>query len=201
MRLAALLETEGFEQQLHQEMRRLDDPSAFSSHAWLWLICQARSKNIELRSNLMEALFTQSSSVFVRTAILDIAVSARDDAFNWDVTDVREFPNAFLAAVMTAAVQQREQQGFARQDTERSRGDAPRSERLPSTTAAEVTLVSLLQAGRPITLSAASTLLRHRWDGRRQVNTFFWTLADGQDEETRREWLSRVRAQRPESGF
>lgn len=201
MRLAELLGSEGFEQQLNEEMRRLDDPSAFTSHGWLWVIGRARSRNIELRTDLLEALFEHSSSVFVRTAILDVAVHEDATEFDSELADVREFPNRLLADVMNASVQPRERSRFASRDTHMpSEAEVPLFERRPATNAAEVTLVSLLQSGKPITLRAASTLLRHRWEGQRQLNAFFTKLTEVLDEETRRQWLTRVRPLDPESG-
>src|SRR5689334_11279548 len=73
-RLAALLESEGFERQLNEEIARLDDSGTFTSYGWLWLMGWARAKNVRMRPELLQRLFEQSSSVFVRTMILEIAV-------------------------------------------------------------------------------------------------------------------------------
>jgi len=197
MRLAALLRDEEFARQLNEEVAQLDDPSAFTSFGWLWLMGWARSKNLTLPASLLITLFDQSSSVFVRSAILDLAVDAEPvEATN--IQDVREFPDRFLATVMAAAVERDGAQGFAPGER---RGELERLERLPATTAAEATLVSLLQIAKPKTLSAASVLLRHKWKGEAELNVFFWTLANALDDETRREWLARVSAQGPKNGL
>jgi hypothetical protein len=200
MQLATLLAAEGFEHRLNEEIRSLDDSTAFTSHGWLWVLGWARSKDIELRRDLLKTLFEHSSSVFVRTAILDVAVNEGATGFDRELADVDKFPNRFLADVMTSCVQARDRPRSERRTTELPHKEE-RSERLPATNAAELTLVSLLQAGKPITLSAASTLLRHTWEGQDQLNEFFKRLTEVLDEETRREWLTRLGLLRFESGL
>jgi hypothetical protein len=192
-RLAALLESEGFEQQLNQEISRLDDAAAFTSYGWLWLMGWARAKNVRLRPDLLRRLFEQSSSVFVRTMILEVAVEGEAPRDDRVIADVHEFPDRFLASVMAAAIVRPEEWRLDRERSDRPFEREERLEAIPPSTAAEATLVSLLQAGKPLTLRAATTLLRHRWEGSAALNRFFWTLVDGLDAETRAEWLKRVR--------
>ena len=57
---------------------------------------------------------------------------------------------------------------------------------------AESLLVSLLQVGRPITLRAASTFLRHEWQGQRHIQIFFWLLYDKLDRESQAAWSTSI---------
>lgn len=191
MRLAELLQAEGFEASLSREIQQLDDPSAFTSHGWLWLLQWARAKRLELRSDLLESLFAESASVFVRKAILDVAVTSQSTAVDWRRTDVREFPDRFLASVMSAAIARAQERSEGSVERVRPKSDKGESE--PATAAPQGTLVALLQANKPLTLYAASTLLHHRWPGQTKLISYFWTLVDNLDPETSAEWITNVR--------
>jgi hypothetical protein len=180
MRFAKLLESEGFEDQLGEEIRTLRDRDALTSHGWLWLIGWAKSRNIDLAEDLLVDLFEEWWSVYARCAIIDLATHRNEGQLRSTDNPLNEFPNRFLAKIMLLATKPEEAEGST---NELSR----------QTGRAESVLVSLLQVGRPITLEAASVLLRHHWKGQAQLLEFFWALCNSLDRETRDAWVERLK--------
>ena len=64
LRFARLLEREGFEAALADEIRALTDKEALSSHGWLWIIRWARSRQIDILEDLLLELFEARKPAF-----------------------------------------------------------------------------------------------------------------------------------------
>jgi hypothetical protein len=180
MRFAKLLESEGFDAQLRGEIEGLRDRDALTSYGWLWLIGWAKSRRIDLAEGLLVELFQEWWSVYARCAVIDLATQRAGDQFPFSRDNpLGEFPNPFLAKIMLLATEPREAESSA-------------AELGRPTGLAESVLVALLQVGRPITLEAASVLLRHHWKGQHQLLEFFWALCNSLDPETREAWIERL---------
>jgi hypothetical protein len=187
-RFAALLQSKEFQRSFDESIRELSDRGTLSAYGWLWLLGYVKARQISLREDLLAELFLEWSSVFVRSEIIDVATQVADQ-LETSLTrpSLAEFPNGFLRKVLTIVTREPEQPFMS--DIElREQKAAPER----STALAESALVALIQVGRPITLSAAATLLHHRWKGRDQVVQFFWTLFDSLDQETQSVWLQRI---------
>jgi hypothetical protein len=65
---------------------------------------------------------------------------------------------------------------------------------------AESVLIAPLQVERPITLNAASLLLRHSWPGQKRLQEFFWAVVGSLEEETEQKWIDSIRPP-PHKGF
>ena len=63
-------------------------------------------------------------------------------------------------------------------------------------TQSQSVLVAFLQAGSPVALDAAAALLRHRWEGQRELANFFSVLLEAFDPETRGAWIGRINPER-----
>jgi hypothetical protein len=190
LRFASLLQRKGFEDLFLQEIRDARDQNALTSHGWLWLVGWAKSRNIDLPTELLVDLFEEWSDVFVKTTILDLATRNAEyrppDHLEISITD---FPNDFLRRVMLSAVRVEREEYTDLKGLPRERGDEiRRPEAIPEMNRAESLLVSLLQVGRPITLGAASTFLRYEWQGQRHMLNFFRLLYERLDEESRTAW-------------
>jgi hypothetical protein len=183
LRFAHLLRMEGFENSLRKEIEELRDSQALTSNGWLWLIGWARSGRIHLREDLLLELFEEWSSVVGRCAIVDLATYLSEMEPEADVT-LRDFPNSFLAKILRGVTETRE--GHAR-GIDRHRPDL---EQL--TIRAEDTLIVFLQIGTPLTLAAASALLRYQWTGHEQLLEFLRVLVEPLDPETRSVWSARL---------
>jgi hypothetical protein len=183
LRFAKLLATEGFEGSLRDEIQGLRDKEALTSNGWRWLIGWARSRRIELPEELLVELFEEWSSVSARCSIVDLATYRAQVEPKANVR-LRDFPNQFLASIMRGATEIGE---------DHPRGDdRPGQEPWRLTGRAESVLVVFLQVGTPLTLGAASALLRHQWPGHEQLFEFLRVLATTLDSETRRVWSERL---------
>jgi len=180
LRFAQLLETDGFESSLRREVKELRDTEELTSNGWLWLMGWAKTREIEVKDDLLLDLFNQWSSISARCAIVDLAIHQyRPDLRVSRGLPLSEFPHPLLARMLhdaTEIVDEREQR------IDRSRREARRTGR------AEDLLLVLLQVEAPITIAAASTLLRHQWDGHEQLVTYLRELAATWDGETRGLW-------------
>ncbi len=177
LRFAQLLTREGFESSLRDEIRASRDTDALTSNGWLWLIQWARTRRNEMDEDLLLGLFEEWSSLPARCAIVDLAT------YNSELkprpnTLLSEFPHPFLARIMKGATQT--------EDFERK--DRPRPERLRLTVRAESVLVVFLQVGNPLTLPAATALLRYQWQGHDELSEYLLLLAETLDPETRDVW-------------
>jgi hypothetical protein len=185
LRFAQLLGAEEFEASLHKEISGLRDKEALTSNGWLWLIRWARSRQIEMQEDLLVELFEEWSSVPARCAIVDLA-TYRSELQKPDLTlgdfPLGNFPDQFLNRIMQGATETRKGQ---RDDRSR-----PEPERL--TARVEDVLVVFLQVGSPLTLAAASALLRHRWQGHEQLTEYLRVLASTLDAETRDVWSKQL---------
>jgi hypothetical protein len=183
LRFAQLLETEGFESSLRREIEALHDADELTSNGWLWLFGWAKTRQIELEQELLLDLFNEWSSIVARCAIVDVAIHQyRPEVRMSRDLPLGEFPHPMLARMLRDATEVTE----AREE----RIDRPSSQlvyRRP-TIRAEDLLMVLLQVDDPITIAAASTLLRHRWEGHEQLNTYLRELATTWDNETRGVW-------------
>jgi hypothetical protein len=179
IKFGKLLESEDFEARLREEIETLRDTDVLSSHGWLWLFDWAKSTSVDLDQELLLRLFHEWASPFVRAEIVQLATRGFQGVTGVnDRTNVFDFPNGFLARIMIDVIRPGEGNNLER---ERSWG-----------TRAQSVLVAFLQAGSPIALDAASALLRHRWEGQRELLDFFWVLHDSLDPETQGAWFDRL---------
>jgi hypothetical protein len=179
LRFAALQSSDGFEELLRREIEQLEEPDTLSPHGWLWLLSWARSKNIPLNERLLFGLAESFSSVFMQVTIIDLATRWSKWQRRNVVTPLEGFDHHWLSALL-------------RRCTSSQREEDPEPDEV-DTMRAETVLVALMQVGSELTLDAASTLLNHRWAGQHQLVQFFLALCDGVDEETRDNWISRLR--------
>ncbi|MBB5341468.1 hypothetical protein [Tunturiibacter gelidoferens] len=173
-----------------QEIREVRGRDALSSYGWLWLVGWAKSRDVELPTELLVGLFEEWSDVFVKTSVLDLAIRTADyqPLTNFDLP-IADFPNEFLRRVMLSAVRVEREEYPDFREIPKERGDEIlRAEAVPEMGRSESLLVSLLQAGRPITLGAASSFLRHEWQGQRHMQIFFWLMFDKLDGESQAAW-------------
>jgi hypothetical protein len=181
LRFAQLLTREGFESSLRDEIRASRDTDALTSNGWLWLIQWARTRQIEMDEDLLLGLFEEWSSLPARCAIVDLATYKSELRPGPD-SQLSEFPHRFLARIMRAATQ----------TEDLKRKDRPLPERLRLTARAESVLVVFLQVGTPLTLAAATALLRYRWQGHDELSEYLILLAETLDPETRKVWGQRL---------
>jgi hypothetical protein len=177
LRFAQLLTREGFESSLRDEIRASHDADALTSNGWLWLIQWARTRRIEMDEDLLLNLFEEWSSLPARCAIVDLATYNSEFKPRPD-TQLSEFPHRFLGRLMRGATQT--------DDLEKK--DRRSSERLRLTARAESVLLVFLQVGTPLTLAAATALLRYRWQGHDELSEYLSLLAETVDPETRDVW-------------
>jgi len=199
IRFAMLMRSEGFEERLNKEISEIADRTTLTSHGWHWVLGWAKSRRLDLSEDLLVELFEEWSSVFLRADIIDLAIQNADYSAQSLGRGLNEFPNRFLAKIMSSATRRREEDVRRSEDTqiwEERQSVEPH----PSTSIAESTLIALLQVGRPITLDAASVFLRHLWSGQQQLLYYFWAICDGLDSETRDAWVSRLRPPNAERG-
>jgi len=193
LQFATLLQRKGFEEQFLQEIREVRDKEALSPHGWLWLTGWAKSKDIELPTELLVDLFKEWSDVFVKTNVLDLATRTAEYRPPRELyISITDFPNDFLRQVMLSAVRVEREEFPGFEDFPDEREEFRRLEALPAMGRAEALLVSLLQVGRPITLWAASAFLRHEWQGHRHTEAFFWLLYDKLDRESQDAWSQSI---------
>jgi hypothetical protein len=157
LQFAMLLQREGFEQRFLQEIREVEDSDVLSLHGWLWLIGWAKSRNIDLSTNLLVDLFEEWSDVFVKTNFLDLAT--RNDVYGFHDyttnTSLGNFPDDFLRRVMLSAVRVEPEEFRNIDEGFYEREEIQRPDAIPSMGRAEALLVALLQIGRPLTLSTS----------------------------------------------
>jgi hypothetical protein len=189
LQFATLLQREGFEQKFLQEIREVKDRDTLSSYGWLWLIGWAKSRNIDLPTDLLVELFEEWSDVFIKTNVLDLATRNAENGVPGDVNiSIEHFADEFLQRVMLSAVriEREEFRGFGQASDEQE--EFRRPDAVPAIGRAEALLVSLLQVGRPITLNAALIFLNYKWQGQRHMQIFFFLLYDKLDEESQAAW-------------
>jgi hypothetical protein len=190
-RFAVLLQSKEFEAQLDKEIEELEDRGTLSSHGWLWLLERAKSRKLRLREKLLLELFQHWPNVFIRSDIVDVATqSAEPPVSNLVTYSLSEFPNRFLRQILTLAT---------RSSLENADRDSPLSDEKPGVTTAESsgafaesTLFALLQVGRPLTLDAATVLLKHRWPGQERLLESFRAVYNSLERETQRVWVQRL---------
>jgi hypothetical protein len=183
LRFANLLGRDGFEGSLREEIQGIRDKEALTSNGWLWLMRWARSRQIAMQEDLLLELFEEWSSVPARCAIVDLATYGFEPQTRSAAT-VSDFPNRFLARIMNRATE------IKREDLQGDDRSRPELGRL--TARAESVMVVLIQVGTPLTLMAASALVRHQWQGREQLLEFLRALAGTLDRETRDVWSEQL---------
>jgi hypothetical protein len=189
IRFGRLLESEGFEDQLRQEVERLRDLDTLTSHGWLWLIGWAKSRRIRIHDSLLLALFDEWASVFVKSEIVDVATQDEGDESHIDrPQSLDNFPHPFLARILASATEIPEESEPGEKPWESESGGHPRIQ-----SRADSVLIALLQVGRPIALDAASVLMHHEWAGQAQLLEFFWSIVDTLDPDTQEVWMERLR--------
>jgi hypothetical protein len=201
LKFGTLLIKEGFEARLNEEIRSLTDRDTLTSYGWLWLFRWARSRDIDLREELLVDLYDEWSSVFVRAEIVDLATRRFDYTEKSNVRlSVDEFPNPFLSKIMSQATRYPEVEKTRHLEAEDWRSDEQRAaeHRPPSTALAESTLVALIQVGTPLTIDAARVLLWHKWEGQEQLLRSFWAIYERLDPETHDVWTKHLDPPQPE---
>jgi hypothetical protein len=189
LQFAMLLQREGFEQKFLQEIREVEDRDVLSSHGWLWLVGWAKSRNIDLTTDLLVELFDEWSDVFVKTNVMDLATrNAEYKVPGYLDISIENFPDEFLRRVMLSAVRIEREGSRELGRTFDEQEEFRRPEAVPAIGRAEALLVSLLQVGRSITLNAASTFLSYEWQGHGHMQIFFFLLYDKLDEESQTAW-------------
>jgi hypothetical protein len=189
LQFAMLLQREGFEQKFLQEIREVEDRDVLSSHGWLWLVGWAKSRNIDLTTDLLVELFDEWSDVFVKTNVMDLATrNAEYKVPGYLDISIENFPDEFLRRVMLSAVRIEREGSRELGRTFDEQEEFRRPEAVPAIGRAEALLVSLLQVGRSITLNAASTFLSYEWQGQGHMQIFFFLLYDKLDEESQTAW-------------
>lgn len=179
-----LLRSEEFVDQLRQDMQTLKDPIEMTSHGWVWLLGWARANHVPLQHELLIRLFDEWSSVFVKTAVVDLATQEPPDRETRARASVDDaYQNHFLASIMANATESAPPRDVLGSDPQHP---------LPTLGRAEATLTALLQVGRPITLGAARLLLQREWPGQEALQTFFWSLVDSLEPQTRETWLAQI---------
>src|SRR4026208_239719 len=73
IRFGKMLTSDGFDDMLQHEARRLRNVDTLSSHGWLWLLDWAKSRNISLDDELLLDLTERWSSVFMQVSVIDLA--------------------------------------------------------------------------------------------------------------------------------
>lgn len=189
-RFAVLLQSKEFEAQLDNEIAELEDRGTLTSYGWLWLLERAKSRKLQLREKLLVELFQHWSSVFIRSDIVDVATQTEPSVSNAERYSLPEFPNRFLRQILQLATRPFE---------ENPDRDSPRSSEEPSgrgadssSAVAESTLFALLQVGRPLTLDAASVLLKHSWPGQKRLLQSFWAVYNSLERGTQLVWERRL---------
>jgi hypothetical protein len=194
MKFARLLEDEQFEGQLNQQISDVNDADALTSHAWLWVIGWAKSQGVVVQEHVLIELFERWSNVAVKASIIDLVMDGLEER---QVPDpevaLSEFPVRFFAGVMRNAVEIPERPSLEwRRENEPFDYPPEMEEPQPSLARAEGLLVALLQVGVPMTLAAASVLLRHGWRGQKQLGEFYESLLARLEPDTREEWERRI---------
>lgn len=187
LRFAQLLSSDQFPDLLLDDLQSVDDPNALSPHGWFWLLGWTRSKGITLKDSLLLHLTDTWSSVFMQVAAIDHATRHVKWVHGDFVPSVEEFENSFLRKLMMNCTYW----GDVKEHQEPRHVQKTRAESL---------LVALMQVGTDITLDAASALLNHRWRGQIHLTGFFWSLCNGLEEETKKEWISRLHPPKPPFG-
>lgn len=186
LRFAQLLLREGFEGSLRREIETVSDKEALTSNGWLWIMRWATSRKIEIPEDILVALFEEWSSVAGRCAIVQHATDLATIRPTRELPRLEEFPNRFLARIMKSVTE------TDREDVMDERRSVERPAR-----SAESLLVVFLQVGTPVTLAAASALLRHQWRGHDALFEYLRALASTLDSETRSVWSDRLRVDLP----
>ena len=180
MRFGALLKSEGFEKMLGHEVALMRNPDSLSPHGWLWLLGWARSKAIDPDEGLLMHLSESLSSVFMQVSVIEVATRAAKWEPQGNEVPIEDFQHQWLSRLMLGCItfqdKQRKSKSDAHIDTRR----------------AEVILVALMQVGSDVTLDAARSFLHHHWAGHNMLVKFFWSLCDELDEDTKKEWVSRL---------
>jgi hypothetical protein len=200
LQFAVLLQREGFEERFIRELREVKEREALTSYGWLWLIGWAKSKQIELPTELLVDLFDEWSDVFIKTNVVDLATQNTSFELASRFYPMFEFPNEFLQRIMVSATRVELEQVPNFEQFADTREEFIRAEPIPTMGRSEALLVSLLQVGRPITLGAASSFLQFGWKGQRHMVNFFWLLYDRLDGESQSAWSENIPSmpERPE---
>lgn len=194
LKFATLLSKEGFEARLNEEISTLTDRDTLTSYGWLWLFGWARSKDLDLKEDLLVDLYEEWSSEFVRAEIVDLATRNVDYPEKPNISlSIEEFPNRFLSRIMSQATRRPEVEETRHPEAEdRASFEEQPGPQARSTALAESTLVALIQVGTPITIDAARVLLWHKWEGQEQLLQSFWAIYEALDPETHDVWAKHL---------
>ncbi|MEP6672323.1 MAG: hypothetical protein ABJF10_24375 [Chthoniobacter sp.] len=187
LRLATLWESEGLDRELRKEASELSEVGTLTAHGWVWFLEWARAHKVELNEKLLINLVERWTSILIQVRAIDIGTQASEWLHRDASMRLEFFPHPFLRRLLIRCVNPPERAALADDSAERLRSETPRTRH------AESVLVSLLQLGRDVTLDAASSLLRHEWDGQRRLLEFYGVLLEGLDRESQNVWIERLR--------
>jgi hypothetical protein len=188
LKFAQLLSSEGFTQDLSNQMSRLEkrDIDQLSSHGWLWVLNWSKGNEVKLDDELLHSLMQKFRSVFVQAMIIETATlsesdqdlgrTRRESDGGWLYEEIRRSVEINLESSDTF-----QDEDFRERANRITEGAVLRSERL---------LIGLLQVGSQRTLSAATQLLKYPWQGQSKLHLIFYTVWSEQDEQTRSAWLA-----------
>jgi hypothetical protein len=186
LRFAVLMSAENSDKSLDEEIGLLENVNTLGPYVWLWIINRARSRDIILSEDLLLHLTGRWPDVFIQAPVIDLATRNAEWSSPENVVSIKSFGHPWLSRLLQQCT------GYRNDVADRSMFTLSRR--------AELSLISLLQVGKGITLDAASTLLNHSWEGRSHLVEFFWYRWDQLDEETQVIWQSRLHPPNRDAG-
>ena len=183
LKLAQVMEEEGFKNQFARDLEQLTDPDTLSSYGWTWLLRWCRINEIPPHYKLLTSLMHRWSDVFIQSLIIDTATfrDEKKDSSEWldnIIRDVTSTPEHDKSG--------QESRTLLRSKKESSELDSPAFRTQP----AENLLLALLHLETGIAINGAKQLLRTEWRGQRALLNYFRVRVDLLDEDTRKRWIS-----------
>lgn len=199
LRFAQSMRDERFRRLFTDEVRSIRIVDTLTSHGWLWLVGWAKANAVEMDVSVLAVVYDEWASVFLKKEIVELALQRSKDDESPRHATIDEYPNDFLRAILTSSVQTRIWEAPADESFPRSLVEEAAIVRRPNTAKAKMTLAALMQSNRRLAHGAAGTLMSHEWEGQKAIVEFFWSLADGVDDETRSNWISAFSPPEPDN--
>jgi hypothetical protein len=171
---------EDFQHSLSAELGRLKDPSALTPYGWICVLHWSRETGARLNDDLLIQLCEKWESAAFKAQVIDVAVPEDNSIPEPPDGGVEQFPQPWLRELLVRAVQEVRRPG--REPFAEESFPAQHSGHVESL------LMALISVERPVTIAAASALLREYWDGQGTLLNFFWGRVDDLDEETAALW-------------